>query len=446
MSRHLLTAAVVCSLLSACGRPAPARSPAAGRAAAPAATADAQPQSAAGAMADDLSVAAPVRHANLTIFPVISKSLRADDRFITLAEGLRAGTVEIREMGSTRGVNQPANDPAQVANRGTPDETPQTAADRDEPAAQVAVASDDKTPDAAGDDEPSDADVVELRALLNDVNRLVVINRSDKPLYLMPGEIIVGGSQDRTIGEELVIAPTGEPVPINVFCVEHGRWGARDLAVSTKLYCALHDTDDPEAVAHKANQGEFVGKAGNLGKSGRVAVQCDKNQQKVWDDVELANRQTQAVSETGAFTANFVDGRVVERLKPYQAGLERAVSQCERIVGVVVAINGKIETVDVFESTPLFLKLWPALLKGYAVDAVEASDGDSACQSNTADEAAAFLASVLRDQESAAEKTEGGLIVSRHETNDRISFSAGVSGIGGGMGAAAPVHAAGFAK
>jgi len=262
----------------------------------------------------------------------------------------------------------------------------------------------------------------------------------------MPGEVIVGGSQDRTIGEELVIAPTGKAVPINVFCVEHGRWGARDLEMSAKLYPALVDTDDPAAVTDEANRGKFVGKAGNLGKSGRVAVQADKDQQKVWEGVNLSIRQTQAVSDTDAFTANFVDGRVVERLKPYQSELEGAVSQRERIVGVVVAINGKIETVDVFESTPLFLKLWPALLKGYAVDAIEVSDGENAGKSSTADAAAAFLASVLRDQESAAQKTEGGLIVSRHETNDRISFSAGGSGMMGGMGAAAPLHAAGFAK
>jgi|SRR5579863_2893922 len=177
MLRHLLTAAVVCSLLSACGRPAPSpgRSQAAGRAAAPAATADDQPQPASGGMADDLIVTAPVRHANLTIFPVISQSLRADDRFITLAEGLRAGTVEIREMGSTSGVNQPANDPAHVANPATHHETPPTAADRDEPAAQAAVESDDKTPEAAGDDEPSDADLVELGLGMNDVNRLLSI-------------------------------------------------------------------------------------------------------------------------------------------------------------------------------------------------------------------------------------------------------------------------------
>jgi hypothetical protein len=120
---------------------------------------------------------------------------------------------------------------------------------------------------------------------------------------------------------------------------------------------------------------------------------------------------------------------------------------------VVVAINGKIETVDVFESTPLFRKLWPQLLKSYALDASQVDDAEEAPKLNTADEAEAFLASVLRDQESATRKTEGGLVVSRHETNDRISFSAAgffggmVMGMGGAMGgSAAPVHSSGFSK
>ena len=62
----------------------------------------------------------------------------------------------------------------------------------------------------------------------NQVNELLVVNRSEKPLYLMPGEVIIGGDQDRTIGQELVIAADGKPIAIDVFCVEHGRWGGRD--------------------------------------------------------------------------------------------------------------------------------------------------------------------------------------------------------------------------
>jgi hypothetical protein len=384
----------------------------------------------------DLVIATPVRQSNLTIFPVVSKSTRADDRFITLDEGLKAGTVEIREVGARDSATALNQTPAQVAANPPGDEQ---------------AARDDKSHEAGDSHETNEslpAEDVALDIAANDVNRLVVINRSGKPLYLMPGEVIVGGSQDRTIGEELVVAPTGEPVPIDVFCVEQGRWGTRyATTLSLVINEVADEAADAEELASEANQGKFIGKAGNLGKSGRVAVQAGEGQQKVWDEVARSNGASGVNWSTAAFTANYVDSEVLERLMPYREAMSLAVSKQERVVGVVVAINGKIETVDVFESTPLFLKLWPQLLKSYALDASQVADAEDARNSNSPSEAEAFLASVLRDQESAARKTCGGLVVSRHETNDRISFSAGAMGGMGMMGgSAAPVHSSGFSK
>ena len=48
----------------------------------------------------DHVIGEPVRFQNLTIFPVSSRSPKTDDRFVTLDEGLKAGTVEILEAGA----------------------------------------------------------------------------------------------------------------------------------------------------------------------------------------------------------------------------------------------------------------------------------------------------------------------------------------------------------
>ncbi len=45
----------------------------------------------------DYIVGEPIRHKNLTIFPVLSKVERKGDRYTTLDEGLRAGTVQVIE-------------------------------------------------------------------------------------------------------------------------------------------------------------------------------------------------------------------------------------------------------------------------------------------------------------------------------------------------------------
>jgi hypothetical protein len=47
------------------------------------------------------------------------------------------------------------------------------------------------------------------------------------PLFVMSGEVIVGGQQDRIIGKDTVIPPKKRK-EVEVFCVEHGRWSGAD--------------------------------------------------------------------------------------------------------------------------------------------------------------------------------------------------------------------------
>ena len=285
---------------------------------------------------------------------------------------------------------------------------------------------------------------------VNQVNSLMVINRSGKPLYLMPGEVIVGGSQDRTIGEELTIASTGKPVPINVFCVEHGRWAARDVNDSTKVIVSLAAAPPAEAKsrAAEASKGKFVVTAGPLNKAARKAVQAGEGQQAVWDQVQGANQKSRVVSDSGGFTVNFCDPNVLAKLQPYLKGLTGKIAAENRVVGAVVAINGKIESVDVFESTPLFHKLWPKLLKSYALDALHVSDAKDAAKTCNVADANAFLANVMQGAVKDKKQTKGGLVVTRRETKEGVSYSAsGGGGMGGGMGGGfgGAVHSAGYA-
>src|SRR5262245_51623136 len=55
------------------------------------------------------------------------------------------------------------------------------------------------------------------------VNALTLTNKSAQPLFMLAGEVIIGGKQDRIIGANTVIpAKSSQAVP--VYCVEHGRW------------------------------------------------------------------------------------------------------------------------------------------------------------------------------------------------------------------------------
>jgi hypothetical protein len=117
---------------------------------------------------------------------------------------------------------------------------------------------------------------------------------------------------------------------------------------------------------------------------------------------------------------------------------------------------------DVFESTPLFRKLWPKLLKSYALDAVNEQTAAAASKVATRGQALVFLRETAKANPGQVE-TNGDVSVSHRESDRVLLFSAhqqpqpnvgdsddlsggsvGMGGMGGGLGGA--IHAAGFAK
>ena len=56
------------------------------------------------------------------------------------------------------------------------------------------------------------------------VPHVLVDNRGWQPVFLMAGEIIIGGKQDRVIREDAVIPARSGPTEVAVYCVEQGRW------------------------------------------------------------------------------------------------------------------------------------------------------------------------------------------------------------------------------
>lgn len=422
--------------------------------ASPAATAPARAV-AATLTVSDYVIGEPVRFQNLTIFPVSSRSPKVDDRFVTLDEGLKAGTVEILEAGaalaqSESATGEPGSEPTEDAVPSALNPT-QILADLRDPTGVESPFGIDNLGQLPG--HPVESQQQSMLAG-NDVNSLIVINRSDKPLYLMPGEVIIGGSQDRTIGDEVVIAPNSPPTRISVFCVEHGRWGAKHIEETRQQLTASAGTailgnnrsQDLDRLAEAANDGKFVASVGQLSKSSRLAVQSDKDQSAVWEKVAQTNGQSGVRPESGAFTANYSDGPTIQRLQPYVEHLQTAVANQDQIVGVVVAVNGKIESMDVFESTPLFQKVWPKLLRSYALDAANSADEEGGNEQCDLAAAGAFFKEALEAEIESSGQQQGVALTKRNGRNV-VSFSSQLDSAAapmGGMGGG--VHFSGFSK
>ncbi len=273
--------------------------------------------------ASGYKVLEPIRHGNLTVFPVVATKSHDTQEFLTLDEGLRSGEVVVTESGSAAPLVRPRH--------------PHPVPVPDWPRRQGAQ-----------------------------VNQLVLINNSKRPLILLAGEIVTGGKQDRVIGKDRIVPPESDPIDLNVFCVEPGRWtgsdrfGARGLA---------------------------GGSAGALMAAPAVRAKAmgDKDQRQVWDEVgkaRMAMSETVTVQAAPAIAGTSSYARVMdnEEVKkkvdsvagPIQRNYESLIKQLrdQNAVGVVVAVSGQIVWADIFASTSLLEKYWPKLVRSYAAEAV----------------------------------------------------------------------------
>ncbi|MBZ5513413.1 MAG: hypothetical protein LAN62_00940 [Acidobacteriia bacterium] len=259
----------------------------------------------------------PITRRNLSVYPVVS-TLGADTSgFITLDEGVAAGTVKILERGQVDGAIYRRRD----SRRWPP------------PVEQF--------PERGG----------------ASVNELVLLNESSRPLLLLAGEVVSGGKQNRIIGADLVVPPKSDPLPLTVFCVEHGRWSAGGGSFGSA-----------KAIAHPEI---------------RLQAQANKSQQGVWDSVSRAAGAVAAASPTQDYNAvlhsEAAQERVEKAARSIEVDYERELREQvggRGAVGVVVAINGELVWSDVFPNAELFRKYWPKLLRSYVMEAESREPGE----------------------------------------------------------------------
>jgi hypothetical protein len=198
-------------------------------------------------------------------------------------------------------------------------------------------------------------EVTELKSA--DVNRLRVYSRAKEPVFVMAGEILRGGKQDRIIADDLIIPPHAD-LTVDVYCVEHGRW------VETE------SRPRPGRGGGGGARGDFS--AGHsLAGGGMRAGARSGGQTKVWETVADQQTRLRAPSATGAYRSVHDSADVRSRMKPYLAALSDLAADNPKASGVVVVMDDEIVVADLFSSPALFHKLWPQLLEAYVIDALD---------------------------------------------------------------------------
>ena len=122
------------------------------------------------------------------------------------------------------------------------------------------------------------------------VNTLAIENLGDQAVFVQAGDVVKGGRQDRTLTVSLLLPPKSGRIPIASFCVEHGRWSARNAEDPTKFSASAAAV--PSREMKLAMQAPMPVAAGYGGANTGV------RQQKVWDGVKLA--QERLAAATGA--------------------------------------------------------------------------------------------------------------------------------------------------
>jgi hypothetical protein len=219
-----------------------------------------------------------------------------------------------------------------------------------------------------------DRDAVPRPAVQNyggpSVNQLVLVNRSKRPLLLLAGELVSGGKQDRIIAKDRIVAPGSEPLPLDVFCVEHGRWSAGSQFTETKTI--VHPSVREQAAVDQKQTGVWASVMSGTSSGGRAAAPSAAPMVSAQDLAVAA--QTDAPTQSYAKlygsrrVAPSVDAMVDEvqhRFRKETAGLKGG-----RVVGVVIAYGGEVAWSDIFASGDLFDQYWSKLLRSYAVEAV----------------------------------------------------------------------------
>jgi ARG/rhodanese/phosphatase superfamily protein len=185
------------------------------------------------------------------------------------------------------------------------------------------------------------------------VPELLVVNPLDANVLLYDGEELVGAKQNRILNVTVLVAERSE-TRIPVSCVEEGRWASRSAA-----FAAARHTAYPELRRHKAQLLSAEPLALGLAQS------------EVWSEVRSKIDRLEAASPTHA-QADVFQSRDHEL-----ATLRNAFPLAPGQSGAVFAL-GEAMCLDYVSRPAAFALLYPKLLDGYLLDAIERLDASAA--------------------------------------------------------------------
>lgn len=245
----------------------------------------------------------------------------------------------------------------------------------------------------------------------SNVGELTVENKSDdSTIYIQSGDIVKGGKQDRVMRYDVMVPPKSKKIPVDSYCVEAGRWSQRG----------------------NENHRNFTGsKKMVASKKAKLAAKHNGSQQEVWG--EVAGIQNKLGANLGApvksrqsetsLQLTLENKTLKKEMDLYVKHLGTVIEDKKDTLGFIFALNGEINSADIYPSQTLFKKLRTKLLESCAVEAIAEikKDGPANAKSLTSTDIIEWLAEVEKGKKS--KKTINTSVeMNVNESDDNVAF------------------------
>lgn len=204
-----------------------------------------------------------------------------------------------------------------------------------------------------------------------DVQELTIENLTeDTDIWVQSGDIVQGGKQDRVLTKDILVPPNSGRLPLASFCVEQGRWSIR--AVQFGSLTAAETEPALQMIAFESSQNSLSSK--ELKKAARLT----NAQSEVWSAVQFSQARLAFSIGQSVVDASYASSlemtlgnkSVKDATAKYQEALGSVTAGKKNVVGFAFAINGELNSAEIYSSGDLFHKLWDKMLQAAAVEAV----------------------------------------------------------------------------
>jgi hypothetical protein len=179
------------------------------------------------------------------------------------------------------------------------------------------------------------------------VNKILLKNNSDKYVFIMDGDIILGAKQNRVFNTSMLIGPNKEYY-LSVSCIEKNRWQKSSSSFRPANF-----------LSHKSLRKKKIDSYYNRGSY---------SQKEVWDEVGNLNRRYKQRSKTSSHTILY------ESKKHLVDNLKNKFEMNPNANGLAYFINGDLQGIEMFYNDSIYKSYYLPLVSSICLEGILNSD------------------------------------------------------------------------